>query len=178
MLLSAVSGRISDAGYFRVVFLVGVFFQVLAIFMASLCTQYWQLMLTQGVLTGIGAGLLCCPIMSVSGTYFLKRRGIAFGIMTCGNVTGGLVFPAMARQLLPSVGFGWTMRAIGFVQMACLLAVSAVIRARVKPNVSGPILDVKVFKELDYTFYCAAMFFVGSILLCCPSCTVGNLTNS
>lgn len=48
------SGRLLDAGYFTPCFVVGSVIQVLGIFFMSLSTKYWQLMLTQGIMTGIG----------------------------------------------------------------------------------------------------------------------------
>ena len=160
--LATVSGRISDAGYFRHIFALGTFFQILGLFTMSFCTEYWQLVLSQGVCIGIASGLLCVPSLAVASTYFDKRRSLAFGIMTCGNVTGGLVFPAMVRQMLPSVGFGWAMRAVGFIQVAILIACNLVVKPRVKPNPSGPLVELAAFKEPPYTLYAAAMFFVSN----------------
>lgn len=52
--IGAFSGRLLDAGYFIPCFLVGAITQVLGIFFMSLSTKYWQLMLSQGIMTGIG----------------------------------------------------------------------------------------------------------------------------
>ena len=158
--LSTFTGRISDAGYFHHVFLAGSIFQVFGVFMTSLCTQYWQLMLAQGVCIGIAAAFLCCPIMSITTTYFQKRRSLAIGIMTCGNITGGLIFPAMARQLLPTIGFAWSLRAVGLIQLVLLGGCNLVAKTRVLPNRSGPLIELGAFKELEFTFYCVGMFFV------------------
>lgn len=115
--LSTLSGRLSDAGHFRLSLSIGTGLLILGSFTMSFSTKYWQLMLTQGVTMGLAAGFLCCPMMSVTGTYFSKNRSLVLGIITCGNVTGGLIYPAMARQLLPAVGFGWALRAIAFIQV-------------------------------------------------------------
>lgn len=52
--IGAFSGRLLDAGYFIPCFLIGSIVQVLGIFFMSLSTKYWQLMLSQGIMTGIG----------------------------------------------------------------------------------------------------------------------------
>jgi MFS family permease len=49
-----------------------------------------------------------------------KRRALAFGIIACGTSLGGIVFPIMARFLLPAVGFPWTARILAFVIAAAL----------------------------------------------------------
>lgn len=52
--IGAGSGRLLDAGYFTPCFVVGSIIQVLGIFFMSLSTKYWQLMLSQGIMTGLG----------------------------------------------------------------------------------------------------------------------------
>lgn len=125
-----------------------------------MATQYWQLFLAQGVCMGVGNGCLFCPAMATVSTYFRDRRSLAIGMTACGSATGGLVFPAMARQLLPTVGFGWTIRAIGFVQLAGLGAASCGLRTRVPPRKSGALVEWAAFRELEYTFYAAGSFTV------------------
>jgi hypothetical protein len=106
--LGAFSGRALDAGFFVPTVLVGIFFQLVGIFTMSCATKYWQLFLTQGVLTGIGGGIFFCPSMGLLSTYFQKRRGLALGLATTGNSMGGIVYPVIVRELLPKIGFGWT----------------------------------------------------------------------
>lgn len=154
------TGRITDAGYFRPIFMIGTLFQVLGIFATSFCTSYWQLFLAQGVCMGIGNGCLFCPAMATLSTYFSSKRGLALGLAACGSSTGGLVFPAMARQLLPTAGFGWTIRAIGFVQLATLIVANLCLKTRVPPRRTGALVEWAAFKELEYTLYAAGTFTV------------------
>jgi len=154
------TGRATDAGYFRIVFLFGSIMCVFGLFMASLSTQYWQLFLAQGVCVGIGNGCLFCPALSLLSTYFSKRRGIAIGIAAAGSATGGMVFPAMVQQLLPKVGFGWTMRSLAFIQLACLVVCNVLMKTRMPPRKAGAVVDWKSFKEITYSLFAAGMFFV------------------
>jgi hypothetical protein len=89
------TGRLTDAGYFRSVFLIGSFLGTFGIFMASLSTTYWQLFLAQGVCCGLGNGFLLCPALSLLSTYFSKKRSLAIGLAAAGSGTGGMVFPAI-----------------------------------------------------------------------------------
>ncbi len=52
----AFSGRLADAGFNRSTLAFGSSLVVLGTFMTSLCTQYWQLFLAQGVCIGLGLG--------------------------------------------------------------------------------------------------------------------------
>lgn len=61
--IGAFSGRLLDAGYYWPTVVTGMSLQLLGIFLTSLSTKYWQLMLTQGLLTGIGGGIYFTPCM-------------------------------------------------------------------------------------------------------------------
>ncbi|KAJ0166602.1 Riboflavin transporter MCH5 [Colletotrichum tanaceti] len=156
--ISTFSGRLTDAGYFRTLFAAGFLLVSLGMLATSFCTQYWQFFLAQGICLGIGNGCLFCPALSTASTYFDKRRGLALGFVSIGSSTGGLIYPTMVRQLLPSIGFGWTIRAIAFVQMGTLMIAFVFLRPRVKPRKAGSIVEWAAFKELEYMFYAIGSF--------------------
>lgn len=152
------SGRLFDAGYFRSLIAIGSVLQLVAVFTASIATEYWQLFLAQGMCGGLGAGILYCPIIACVATYFSKKRALAIALVTSGGATGGTVFPIIAQQLSDKVGFPWTMRVMGFVFMfnAALMLIFA--RTRLPPRPRGPLVEWTAFKELPYAFYTAGAF--------------------
>ncbi|KKK14427.1 hypothetical protein P175DRAFT_0558691 [Aspergillus ochraceoroseus IBT 24754] len=152
------SGRATDAGYFRLTLTLGALLELFSIFMASLCTQYWQLFLAQGVGQGIGCGLMFCPTIALMPTYFTKNRAIAIGIVASGSATGGLVFPAVVMRLLPRVGYGWTMRTLGLISLVTLLPALIFLKQRLPPRRSGPLVEWGAFKEASYSFFAIGMF--------------------
>ena len=154
------SGRATDYGLFRATFLLGSIFQVVGVFMTSLCTKYWQLFLAQGICTGIGNGLIFCPVLALVSTYFSSKRSLAIGISAAGTASGGLVFPAIVRQLLPRVGFPWTVRVIGFVMLGVQCVTFAFLRTRLPPRKSGALVEWQAFREIPYTLFCIAMFLI------------------
>jgi hypothetical protein len=156
--IGAFSGRAIDAGLFRPVFIIGALVQCLGLFMTSLCTQYWQVLLAQGVCTGLGNGLQFCPTISLVSTYFAKRRGMGLGLVACGSATGGIVYPIIVQQLLPRIGFQWTMRVLGFVSLTFLMIASIVLRTRLPPRKAGPIVEWSAFKELPFILYISGAF--------------------
>jgi hypothetical protein len=157
--LGVLTGRLLDAGFFYPTFIVGATIQVLGVFMMSISTKYWQLMLTQGVLTGLGNGIFFTPTLAMITTYFDKRRGIAVGLVTTGNSLGGAIYPVIARQMLPQVGFGWTARVLGFINLACLLVALAFLKPRLPPRKSGPLVDVTALKDPVFLAFTFAIFF-------------------
>ncbi|KAF2762457.1 MFS monocarboxylate transporter [Pseudovirgaria hyperparasitica] len=158
LLISTLSGRVFDAGYYRLTLLVGSILQVVAIFMTSLASQYWQLFMAQGICGGIGAGIIYVPTVSCVATYFAKRRALAVSFATSGTATGGVVFPIIAQQLLPRIGFGWTVRVMGFVVLFNCLVVFALGRPRIPRRSSGKFVELEAWKEAPYSLFTVGVF--------------------
>ncbi|MCJ1445469.1 MAG: hypothetical protein MMC23_005974 [Stictis urceolatum] len=134
--------------YYRGVLITGLALQLLGIFATSWCREYWQFLLAQGICQGVGSGLFFAPTVGLISTYFVKKRAIANAGMACGMSTGGIVFPLIARQLLQSVGFEWTLRVMGFV----ILFNSILILLLIRPIPSDtkqrtPFVDTTAFKD-------------------------------
>lgn len=84
------SGPLFDLGYFRTMLLLGALIETLGVFLVSLSHNYWQLFLTQGILMGLGNGLLYLPGLALVSRSFKKHRAMAMGIVTCGGPVGGV----------------------------------------------------------------------------------------
>lgn len=158
LFIGVFSGRLLDAGFFLPTFMVGACVQVLGMFLMSISTEYWQLMLTQGVLTGIGAGIFFTPSMALITTYFQKRRGISVGVATTGNSIGGMVYPLAVRELLPRLGFAWTTRILAFINLGALATACVFMRPRLPPRKSGPLIDTSALIDPVYMFLIIGMF--------------------
>lgn len=132
--------------------------------MTSICKEYWQFMLAQGVLTGIADGLLMFPAMSALPQYFNKRRGAAMGLSIAGSSLGGVVFPIMLGKMLnsSSLSFGWSVRICGFVILPILAVSAMAIKARLPPRTTSFFLP-SAFKMPLYNALIAASFclFIG-----------------
>ena len=133
---------------------------VLGVFMTSLCHEYWQIFLSQGLMSGIGCGLMFCPTIALLPTYFEKRRALALSGAAAGSATGGLIIPAMVNSLLPKIGFAWTLRCLGFFSLATLLPGLFFLKQRLPPRATGPIVEWKAFREVPYLCFASGMFFV------------------
>ena len=159
--VGALTGRLLDAGLFLPTFATGAVLQLAGIFAmsASDAPKYWHLMLTQGVMTGMGGGILFTPTMALMATWFSRRRGMAIGLATTGNSAGGIIYPIVVKQLIPRVGFAWTARALGLVNLVCFGVAALLMRSRLPPRRSGPMLDLPAFKEGVYSAYVAGLFF-------------------
>ena len=152
------SGRATDYGLFRITFLVGSILQLIGVFMTSISTRYWQLFLAQGICTGLGNGLIFCPALSLLSTYFTKKRSLAIAIAASGSSTGGIIFPVIVQQLLPKIGFPWTVRVLGFTMLALQAVALAFTKPRLPPRKTGPLVEWGAFRELSYSLFAIAMF--------------------
>lgn len=54
----------------------------------SICKEYWQIVLAQGVLVGIGFGCMFVPPLAILPQYFAKRLQFANGIAAVGSGFG------------------------------------------------------------------------------------------
>jgi MFS family permease len=138
-----------------------MFFLVFAIMMTSLCAQYWQFMLAQGILLGISMGFLQFPAMAAVTQYFDKKAGAALGLVISGSSIGGVVIPIALSKMLNStnLGFGWSIRIIGFLLIPLLAFSCITVRSRLPARQSAFLLP-GAFKDRTYCMLIAALFFM------------------
>lgn len=139
----------------------GAICTTLSIFLLGVCTEYWHFIIVFGILGGLGNAFVFTPSVSAVGHYFLKGRGNATGIATCGGALGGVVFPLMLQSLFPKVGWAWATRIQGFIFLVLLLVAIALIRARLPPRPGGSAFpDVRVFRDPSFALVTMGSFFL------------------
>lgn len=84
----------------------------------------WHLLLTQGLLYGVGSSMLYFPLISVAPEYFDSRRGSAMGVILSAAGLGGLVYSLVLRVLLDRVGARWTLRIMSLENLVIALPVA------------------------------------------------------
>ncbi|PQE19420.1 MFS monocarboxylate transporter protein [Rutstroemia sp. NJR-2017a BBW] len=159
VLVGVLTGSLHDKGYFRPLVLVGSFMIVFGLMMLSLMTKYWQAFLAQAICIGLGSACVFLPSLSVVATYFSTKRGYAIGVVVSGGQLGGVIYPIMFRQLLPTLGFGWTTRVIGFMALGLLAISNAIMKPRVPPKSKGSLIDVAAFRDVRYSVFTLGLFF-------------------
>ncbi|RPD82855.1 MFS general substrate transporter [Lentinus tigrinus ALCF2SS1-7] len=111
----------------KLISLSGAFIMSVGIFLASFCTQLWQLYLTQGLLYGIGSSMYYFPLMSLTPAYFDRNRGAAMGIVLAGAGVGGLVLSPVFHALLARLGIRWALRVLGLWNLVLSIPISSVL---------------------------------------------------
>ncbi|GAB7326069.1 hypothetical protein MBLNU13_g10098t1 [Cladosporium sp. NU13] len=163
LLVGACTGPVFDRGYLRLLLLVGSFGVVFGFMMLSLCEEFWQAMLAQGFCIGLGGGMLFVPSVAILPTYFSTKIGLAIGLAAAGSSMGGIIYPIVFYRLLPQIGFGWSVRVLGFMAFATLLIPISVLKMRVQPPKARSLLDSTVLADIPFvTFVLGAMIgFIG-----------------
>lgn len=88
-------------------------------------TASWQLVLCWGVLVGLGTGSMALALVAtVTGRWFVARRGLVSGVLTAGGAAGQLVFLPLIAVV--AEGSGWRAAALG-VSVAALAVVPLVL---------------------------------------------------
>lgn len=82
---TVVAGPVFDRGHSRILVMFGSIVGVFGMMMTSLCTEYWQLMLAQGMCVGVGSGCLFLPAIAIIPSYFTTKRALATGIAASGS---------------------------------------------------------------------------------------------
>ncbi|KAI0121071.1 major facilitator superfamily domain-containing protein [Xylariales sp. AK1849] len=160
MMGGVVAGPLYDAGYFRELLIAGNFFVVLGMFMTSLCTEYYQVVLAQGVCVGIGQAVMFLPSAAVVSQWFAKRRAIALGVQSAGSPIAGIVFPIIFGRLQPRIGFGWATRVIAFILLVLSVIPVIFMRTRLPSSTQKrAFLDKSVATDVPFLFFVAAVFF-------------------
>ncbi|KAJ7084676.1 MFS general substrate transporter [Mycena epipterygia] len=148
-------GRLFDLGYFRLPFATGSIFIIAATFIIPVCKEYWHFLLCQGFMIGVGCGLTFGTSATIITHWWKRKRGLALGMASCGASLGGVFFPIVLRQVLPRVGFAWTLRIMGFLLIFTLGVANLCLTRRLPPHKAhGGLFGLHVFRSPAFSVYC------------------------
>ncbi|RDB15271.1 Riboflavin transporter MCH5 [Hypsizygus marmoreus] len=144
-------GQLFDRFGPRALMITGTVLYTFAIMMTSISSQYYQYILAQGILFGLGVGLLFYPSLSSVSTYFSKYRATALGVAAAGSSVGGVVYPIILQRLFMIVGFGWGVRISGLISAACCISAVLTVTALSSLKTSLPCaVSFKTFTDTQY----------------------------
>lgn len=154
-------GPIFDAHGPRLLVLAGSILLCLSNFLLGICTLYWQFFLVFGVLGGLGTSLIFTPAFAAISHFFHQKRGNATGIAAAGGSLGGVIFPLALEKLLPTVGFPWATRIVGFIMLFCCIGACILIRSRLPPKPGQSVWpDFRIFSHKSYFLLTVGIFMM------------------
>jgi predicted MFS family arabinose efflux permease len=124
-------------------------------------SEYYQFILSFGVLGGLSSSMLFTPAVSTVGHWFNERRALAIGIACTAGGTGGIAFPLLILYVAPRIGFPWTIRIIGFISAGSCVVACLLLRKRLPDNKrAGAAIDLKALKDKNYALTTLSVFLV------------------
>ncbi|KAJ2774374.1 hypothetical protein IWQ57_000847 [Coemansia nantahalensis] len=171
--LNALTGALADRRGYRTTAYIGTALCSSAYILASFSTKVWQLMLTQGLLFGVGASFLLAPTNSIAPQWFHRHRGLASGVAIAGSSLGGMWFTAATQAAMDHLGFAWSLRILGIVTLVVTGTMNLLYFQRVPMPPRKRIFELQVARRLTfwlialelltaYTGHWAVVFYVGT----------------
>ncbi|KAM5515567.1 oxalate formate antiporter [Fusarium oxysporum f. sp. phaseoli] len=154
-------GPIFDTHDIKMLIIPGSFGMVLSMVFVSFSTEFYQFLLSFGVLGGISASLLFNPSLAAIGHWFCKRRAFATGLACTAGGIGGIVFPLVILYLAPKIGFAWAIRVIALINMGAGVLACCLLRKRLPSNKkAGASIDLKALADVKFASTTAAVFLI------------------
>lgn len=150
----------------------GVFLSVVGLLAASFLSQVWELIASLGVLCAVGNGLLFTPTTLYLDEWFVRRKGLALGVMWAGKSIAGVVLPFVVDASLSRFGINNTLRAWAcltvyislskvdsyFLIMGFQCAMTAPLLWFIKPRL--PLPPARTARRLDMSFLRLRIFWI------------------
>ncbi|KAF7559181.1 hypothetical protein G7046_g4982 [Stylonectria norvegica] len=131
--------------------LCGAVLESLSLILASLAKRTWHLFLTQGLLFGLGMGLLFIPSVGIIPQWFTTRRSLANGLATAGSGLGGLTYSLASGAMLRTMGLQWTFRILSIITLVVNIICILLLKDRNKIIGSSQLaFDASLLKRLEY----------------------------
>ncbi|GHJ89148.1 hypothetical protein NliqN6_5550 [Naganishia liquefaciens] len=125
---------------------LGVTLNSLAVLLASFCTHsLGGLIFLQGIVAGIACAILFMVVYPLPAQWFLRKRGIATGITSCGGGIGGAAWSLIIQKLIDRFGLPWAYRFMALSLMVFGIPAALVLKQGVRPR--PPIQGIPATKE-------------------------------
>ena len=121
---------------------------------ASFAQTVTQLVGFQGVLYAIGGNLIFTPTVTYLDEWFVRRKGLAIGIMWAGDGVGGVVMPLLLQTLLTRFGYRNTLRGLACAMVVVMAPLLAFLRPRL------PISKTTASRPVDVSFLRNRAFWI------------------
>ena len=128
-----------------------------ALIAASFVKTVPLLIITQGLVYGIGELVFFYPLLSLVNEWWHKRMGLAYGILDCSTGLVGIPLPFLIDFLLKKYGYEWTLRILCIGAVAITGPCLFFIKGRV------PSAEVQSTNIIDWSFLKKPLFYFYSL---------------
>ncbi|PSN65437.1 putative monocarboxylate transporter [Corynespora cassiicola Philippines] len=159
-LIGMIVARIIGCIGYRATACMGGLFLGLGEFTAGFATKSVPAMfVTQGVIFGIGAGLLFLPAATVPSLWFKRKRGLATGVVYAGAGVGSATLALSLDKLITTAGLANTLKFLGVVAWSICIPASYFLRQPMGRGRAMSPIQWHLFRNLRFIL----MLFMGAI---------------
>jgi MFS family permease len=131
-------GRLADRAGIFVPAVTGTIALALGYVAAGLATSLPQFIAAYGLLIGfLGSSSVFGPVIADVSHWFVRRRGLAVGICSCGSYLAGTLWPPIVQHFTDTAGWRATHLGIGVFCAATMLPLALVLRPRAPASHAG-----------------------------------------
>lgn len=94
---------------------VGIVLQTSGYVAAGFTDRFRQLMVTQGILVGLGIGFVYVPNLPILSPWFEARRSLANGLASAGSDFGAALFAWSTGAIIDAFGLRWALCITGLI---------------------------------------------------------------
>ncbi|KAJ2794912.1 hypothetical protein H4R21_005312, partial [Coemansia helicoidea] len=155
------AGWIAEVWSYQGTCLVGTVIMAVGQLVASFCKEPWQLCLAEGILFGIGIGLVFGPASTAPARWFTAHRGLATGIAVAGVGVGGLALAPLTEFLMRRTSVAWSQR-IAAIYILVLGTLASLV-VRVPMQARGRSLgsfDWQAFRSVRFALHTVLVLFI------------------
>ncbi|KND92100.1 Monocarboxylate transporter 10 [Tolypocladium ophioglossoides CBS 100239] len=131
---------------------IGLLVMCISLAASSFSQTTTHLIVTQGVLYAVGGSIAYCPCILYLDEWFVKRKGLAYGIMWSGTGLAGFVLPLLLEYFLGRWGFRTTLRIWAVTLLILTMPLAYFIKPRLPPTATTHIKPFKLGFALRRTF--------------------------
>jgi MFS family permease len=124
-------GKLTDRFGIALPLLIGAVALGCGYVLAGQAETLWQFAIVHGVLIGfLGSSATFGPVIADVSRWFMRHRGIAVGIASCGSYLAGTVWPPIIQHFVETVGWRETHVGIGIFSLLTIPPLTALLRRR------------------------------------------------
>ncbi|KAH6884797.1 major facilitator superfamily domain-containing protein [Thelonectria olida] len=132
--------------------IIGLFVMCIALAVSSFSQNTTHLIATQGIFYAIGGSISYCPCILYMDEWFVKRKGLAYGVMWSGTGLAGFILPLLFEALLGRYGFRTTLRIWSLALFILTLPLAYFIKPRLPYSATRHINPLKLGFTFSKTF--------------------------
>ncbi|MFC1927981.1 MFS transporter [Chloroflexota bacterium] len=123
-----IAGKLNDKFGPRLIVTGCCFIAGLGYLLMSQISTIWQIYLLYGVLLSVGGGGCIIPLFSTVARWFVKRRGLASGIIGSGVGVGIIIMPLLANYLISTYSWRFSYVIIGLMALVVPVILAQFLR--------------------------------------------------